>query len=414
MVDEGHKNEYGSLQYMPYVYLDHAATAPLSKKALGAMLPYLENQYGNPSSFHLVGKHAKDAVSLAREQVARAVGARPDEVIFTSGGTEANSLALLGAARQYAPMGKHIITTTVEHASIIETLEYLENKEGFEITVLPVDRDGKVSTEAITKALRPDTVLVSVILANNEIGTINDIQAVGRVIAAYKKEQASALPLLHTDACQALQYMAIDADALHVDLLTVNAAKVYGPKGTGALFVRRGVKLRPLQFGGSQEFGRRPGTENVAGIVGFAAAVVEAQEMREAESSRVEALREQLIEGIQKSISKIRLNGHRTDRLPNNVNISFMDLEGEALTLYMDAKGIYVSTGSACTSASLDPSHVILALGLPYEVAHGSIRFTLGRQTTKEDIDYVLEVLQPLVEKLRAMSPVRVDPKYYE
>jgi cysteine desulfurase len=253
-----------------------------------------------------------------------------------------------------------------------------------------------------------------VILANNEIGTINEIQAIGRVVAAYKKEHAQTLPLFHTDACQALQYLALEADALHVDLLTVNAAKVYGPKGTGALFVRRGVKLRPMQFGGSQEFGRRPGTENVAGIVGFAAAVLEAQELRGLESARVEALRDQLIEGIQKTIPKIRLNGHKKDRLPNNVNISFMDLEGEALTLYLDAKGIYVSTGSACTSASLDPSHVILALGLPYGVAHGSIRFTLGRATTKEDIDYVLEVLPPLVEKLRAMSPVHVDPKYYE
>lgn len=399
---------------MRNVYLDHAATAPVDTEVFEAMVPYFTTHYGNGSSFHSVGKRAKDAVDAARVTVAHAIGARPDEIIFTSGGTEANNLAILGAARQHKEKGKHLITTATEHPSVLEVLDHLRLKEGFEVTVLPVDREGKVAPGAVAAALRPDTILVSVIFANNEIGTINDIAEIGRVIVAFKKEQKSALPYFHTDACQALQYIAMDVDALHVDLLTINAAKVYGPKGTGALFVRRGTKLQPLQYGGSQEYGRRPGTENVPGIVGFAAAVQKALIVREEEVVRVAALRDQLIEGIEKTIGKVRLNGHRTDRLPNNVNVSFLDLEGEALTLYLDAKGIYVSTGSACTSASLDPSHVILALGLPYEVAHGSIRFTLGRGTTREDIEYVLEVLPALVEKLRAMSPVSVDPKYYE
>lgn len=398
---------------MREVYLDHAATAPLDADALEAMLPYLTTHYGNGSSFHSVGKRVKDAVDAARAVVAGALGARPDEVVFTSGGTEANNLAILGVARQHAAKGKHIITTAVEHPSVLEALEHLRIKEGFDITELAVDRDGKVSPDAVAAAIRPDTILVSVIFANNEIGTITDIQAIGRAVQASRKARASTYPLFHTDACQALQYLVVEVDALHVDLLTINAAKVYGPKGVGALFVRRGIKLQPMQFGGSQEFGRRPGTEHVAGIVGFAAAVRKALAVREEEVVRVAALRDRLIAGIEHVIPKVRVNGHRTDRLPNNVNISFMDLEGEALTLYLDAKGIYVSTGSACTSASLDPSHVILALGLPYEVAHGSIRFTLGRGTTLEDIDYVLETLPSLVERLRSMSPVNVDPKYY-
>ena len=399
---------------MRYVYLDHAATAPVDREVMRSMLPYLKEGFGNPSSFHSVGKVAKDAVDSARADIANALGARADEIVFTSGGTESDNLAILGVARQFREKGKHIITTATEHPAVLEVMEYLGTKEGFEITVLPVDGEGKVSASQVVAALRPDTILVSVIYANNEIGTINDIAGIGKAIARHKKEKKSIFPLLHTDACQALQYIDIRVDALHVDLLTINSTKVYGPKGVGALFVRRGVKLWPLQFGGSQEFGRRPGTENVAGIVGFSVAVQKALAIREKESVRVGALRDMLIEGIKATVPKARLNGHTTDRLPNNANISFMDLEGEALTLYLDAKGVYVSTGSACTSASLDPSHVILALGLPYEVAHGSIRFSLGRSTTKKDINYVLKQLPPLVERLRNMSPVRVDPKYYE
>ncbi len=370
------------------------------------MLPYLQENYGNPSSFHMMGKAAKDAIDEARDQVAKVLSARADEILFTSGGTEANNLALLGVARS---AGKgHIITTTIEHPSVLEAIEHLEKKEGFRATYLPVDRDGKVSASDVVAALSDDTILVSLIYANNEIGTV---QAIGEIGNALKKARPNVL--FHTDACQASGVLDLNIEKLHVDLMTLNAGKIYGPKGTGALYVKRGVKIMPLQFGGAQEKGLRPGTENVAGIVGFVTALQIADEGRSEEGSRLVPLRDKLINGILTTIPKTRLNGHATDRLPNNVNISFMDLEGEALLLYLDAQGVYASTGSACTSASLDPSHVILALGMPYEVAHGSIRFTLGRSTTEADIDYVLEVLPPLVEKLRSMSPVRVDPKYY-
>lgn len=391
---------------MRSVYLDHAATTPVDSRVVAAMLPYLQENYGNPSSFHMMGKAAKDAIDEARDQVAKVLSARADEILFTSGGTEANNLALLGVARS---AGKgHIITTTIEHPSVLEAIEHLEKKEGFRATYLPVDRDGKVSASDVVAALSDDTILVSLIYANNEIGTV---QAIGEIGNALKKARPNVL--FHTDACQASGVLDLNIEKLHVDLMTLNAGKIYGPKGTGALYVKRGVKIMPLQFGGAQEKGLRPGTENVAGIVGFVTALQIADEGRSEEGSRLVPLRDKLINGILTTIPKTRLNGHATDRLPNNVNISFMDLEGEALLLYLDAQGVYASTGSACTSASLDPSHVILALGMPYEVAHGSIRFTLGRSTTEADIDYVLEVLPPLVEKLRSMSPVRVDPKYY-
>jgi cysteine desulfurase len=394
------------------VYLDHAATTPIDPRVREVMLPFLDEQFGNPSSFHMKGKVVRDAIDEAREKVAQAIACRPDEVIFTSGGTESDNLAILGAARKHRDHGNHLITTKAEHQAVMESMEQLE-KEGFEVTYLDVDVDGRVSAEQVAAAIRPETILISLIFANNEIGTINPIADIGRAVLKHRKEAETKFPLLHSDACQAMGDQELAIKSLHVDLLTVNASKIYGPKGIGALYVRRGVKLQPLQFGGSQEKRLRPGTENVIGIIGFAEAMKIAEGERVASVKRLSVLRDDLITRVQAVVPKTRLNGHASERLANNVNISFMDIEGEALLLYLDAKGIYASTGSACTSATLDPSHVILALGMPYEVAHGSLRFTLGRGTTKEDIDYVIEQLPPLVEKLRKISPVNVDPKYY-
>ena len=395
------------------VYLDHASTTPIDPAVREAMLPFLSEAYGNPSSFHSPGKRVKDAIENARETVATVIHARPDEILFTSGGTESDNLAVLGAARAYATTGKHIVSTRTEHQAVLEALEHLEKKEGFEVTYVDVDSFGRVRAQDVIAAIRPDTILVSIMTANNEIGTIHPIDDIGRAILKHREEKKTAFPLFHSDACQALGALPVDVTRMHVDLLSINASKIYGPKGVGALFVKRGVKIAHLHFGGSQESGKRPGTENVIGIIGFGKAIEVAESLREQESARLTILRDDLIARILKDIPKTRLNGHPSERLPNNVNISFMDIEGEALLLYLDAKGIYAATGSACTSASLDPSHVILALGLPYEVAHGSLRFTLGRSTTQEDIDYVLSVLPPLVERLRKISPVHVDEKYY-
>ncbi|MFA4845653.1 MAG: cysteine desulfurase family protein [Patescibacteria group bacterium] len=395
------------------VYLDHAATTPLLPEVLEAMLPFLREGYGNPSSFHSLGKIAKDAIDEARCAIAEILHAREDEILFTSGGTESDNLAILGYARKNQGEGKHLITTKLEHHAVLEAMRHLEKKESFEVTYLEPDRDGLVSVEQVQSALRPDTILVSVMYANNEIGTIEPIAEIGNRIQKWREAHARPVLKFHTDACQASAYLSLNTEKLHVDMMTLNGSKMYGPKGIGLLYVKRGIKLQPLQFGGAQERAIRPGTENVAGIIGMAKALEIAQRDRESETARLLPLREALVHGIQSSITKTRLNGHITQRLPNNVNISFMDIEGEALILYLNEAGIYVSTGSACTSASLDPSHVILALGLPYEVAHGSVRFTLGRSTTKEDIEYVIQTLPPLVEKLRKLSPVNVDPKYY-
>lgn len=402
---------------MRNVYLDNAATTPLDPRVLEAMLPYLKEDYGNPSSFHSVGKIAKDALDAARERMAAILHVRADELLFTSGGTDSDNLAILGYARANAVNGKHIVVTAFEHHAVLEAAIHLEKKEGFEVTYLKPDHDGMISAEQVMAAIRPDTILVSVMYANNEIGTIQPISEIGNAIQKYRangtKVPGKSSPVFHTDACQATGFLDLDVEKLHVDMMTFNGSKMYGPKGVGALYVHRGIKLQPLQFGGSQERGIRPGTENVAAIIGMAKALELAQAGREQESQRLIVLRDMLINGIRERIAKVRLNGHPTKRLPNNVNISFMDIEGEALILYLDAAGISVSTGSACTSTTLDPSHVILALGLPYEVAHGSVRFSLGHATTAEDIVYVLDVLPPLVAKLRSLSPVRVDPKYY-
>lgn len=395
------------------VYLDHAATTPLHPAVREVMLPYLGEKYGNPSSFHSIGKIVKDDVDTARARIAEILHARPDEILFTSGGTESDNLAILGYARKNQQEGKHLITTTIEHHAVLEAMIHLEKKEGFEVTYLEPDREGLISVEQVEKALREDTILVSIMYANNEIGTIMPIADMGNMIQKWRDEHKRPFLKFHTDACQTPEYLDLDVEKLHVDMLTLNGSKMYGPKGMGLLYLKRGIKLQPLQFGGSQERALRPGTEHVAGIMGMAKALELAQANREEESARLAKLRDAFIEGVQSRISKTRLNGHPTKRLPNNVNISIMDIEGEAMILYLDAEGVYASTGSACTSASLDPSHVILALGLPYEVAHGSIRFSLGASTTQEDLAYVLEVLPPLVEKLRSISPVRVDEKYF-
>jgi len=399
---------------MPEIYLDHAATTPLDPRVRGVMLPYLHEKFGNPSSFHSKGKEVLDDVNEARHSIASILHVRPDELLFTSGGTESDNLAILGYARMHKAFGNHIITTSFEHHAVLEACIRLEKKEGFEVTYVAPDKDGMISIASLEKELRPNTILVSVMYANNEIGTIQPISEIGNVIQKYRTEHNLSHLVFHTDACQATGYLDLNVEKLHVDMLTLNGSKMYGPKGVGLLYVKRGIKLEPLQFGGAQERGIRPGTENVSGIIGMTKALELAQADREKESARLIVLRDKLIDGILSSVPRTRLNGARENRLPNNVNISFIDIEGEALLLYLDASGIYASTGSACTSASLDPSHVILALGFPYEVAHGSMRFSLGSATTEEDIDYVLKTLPPLVEKLRSISPVRVDDKYWK
>lgn len=396
------------------IYLDHAATTPLDVRVQEAMLPFFTKHHGNPGSFHSIGKAAKDAVDAARAVVAAHIEARPDEMVFTGSGTESDNLAILGYARANAKHGKHVVTTSIEHHAVLEPMQFLQKYEGFELTIVPVQTDGVVRVEDVLAAVRPDTILVSVMMANNEIGTIQPVADIGREVVRMREDGRAPHLAFHTDAAQAMAYLPVDVRALHVDLLSFNGSKIYGPKGVGALYVKRGVRLQPLQFGGSQERALRPGTEHVAGIVGLAEALFIVREQGADDAARLQPLRDRLIDGLLERVPKSRLNGSRTERLPNNVNISFMDIEGEALILYLDAEGIFVSTGSACTSASLDPSHVILALGMPYEVAHGSVRFTLGRGTTEQDIDAVLEVLPHLVEKLRAISPVRVDEKFWK
>ena len=400
-------------KFEKHVYVDHAAGTPLDPVVFEAMKPFLTELHGNPSSFHSAGKVVKDSIDNARASIASELQARPDEILFTSGGTESDNLAVLGYARANKDKGKHIITTAFEHHAVLEPMLYLEKKEGFEVTYLKPDKDGLISVHQVEKALRNDTLLVSIMYVNNEIGTIQPIAEIGNMIQKFREKNKLPHLRFHTDACQASGYLELDVQKLHVDMLTINGSKMYGPKGIGLLYAKRGIKLQPLQFGGAQERSLRPGTENVAGIIGLAKALELAQVNRKTESERLLPLRDKLISGIQERIQKIRVNGSLENRLPNNVNISFMDIEGEALLLYLDAAGIYASTGSACTSASLDPSHVILSLGFPYEVAHGSIRFSLGKSTTEADIDYILEVLPPLVKKLREISPVRVDEKYY-
>jgi cysteine desulfurase len=398
-------------------YFDHAAATPLDPQVLLAMQPFFTENFGNPSSFHSVGLAAKRAVADARKRIAAQIGAHEDEILFTSGGTESDNLAVLGvprAAKKVLAAGvkPHVVTTAIEHHAVLEPLIYLEKTGEIELTQLSVDGFGQVSVKDLEASLKPNTVLVTVMMANNEIGTIQPIADFGRALLAWRKARGTVFPYFHTDACQAAGYLPIDVEKMHADLLTLNGSKIYGPKGVAILYVRRGVKLAPLVIGGGQERGLRSGTENVPGIVGLAKALERVQAAREAESARLTVLRDRLVEGLLR-IPKARLNGHPTERLPNSANVSFLDIEGEAAMLYLDALGIMVSTGSACASTSLDPSHVILATGLSYEAAHGSIRFTLGHATTEEDVAYVIAEMPAVVERLRAMSPVNLDMKYF-
>ncbi len=383
---------------MRKVYLDNAATTALSPKVLEKMMPYLTDIYGNASSPHSFGQTARIGVEHAREQVARAINADPSEIVFTGCGTESDNTALFGVAERYAKKGDHIITTNVEHHAILHSCAALE-KKGIKVTYLPVDKDGLVTPEQVRDAITDKTILVSVMFANNEVGTIMPIPE----IAAVCHEKGV---LFHTDAVQAAGHIPIDVKAMGIDMLSISGHKFHGPKGVGVLYERKGIRLPSYIIGGEQEKGRRAGTENVAGIVGLGEALELAVTNMSETSARMTRMRDRLIEGIEATIPEVKLNGHRTKRLPNNVNFSIKYIEGESILLMLDMAGIAASSGSACTSGSLDPSHVLLALGLTHEVAHGSVRMTLGDDTTDEDIDYVLETLPKVAHRLRAMSPI--------
>ena len=383
---------------MKRIYMDNAATTRVTEPVFEAMRPYFCEIFGNPSSVHAFGREARKAVEQARRQVATALGAQAGEIYFTGSGTEADNWALRGAAYAQKARGRHIITTQIEHHAVLHAAEQLE-KEGFEVTYLPVDGDGVVSLEALEKALRPDTTLVSIMTANNEIGAIQPIREAAKLAKAHGA-------LFHTDAVQAIGCVPIDVKADGIDLLSLSGHKFHAPKGVGALYIRSGVKLQRLIYGGAQEKTQRGGTENVASIVGMGKAIELAMESMESRNAYVSGLRDRLIEGILRRIPETRLNGHRTQRLSGNVNVSIRYIEGEALLLSLDMKGIAGSSGSACTSGSLDPSHVLLAIGLPHEIAHGSLRLSLSEENTTEEVDYTIDALVEIVERLRAMSPL--------
>jgi cysteine desulfurase len=384
-----------------YIYLDHAATTPVDEQVVAAMLPYFGVRFGNPSSIHRFGRTALEALDEARETLAAVLGASRKEIVFTGGGSEADNLAIKGVAlaQRAAGKGAHVITSAIEHHAALHAVEQLE-AFGFAATVLPVDRDGMVAPDDLRAAIRPDTVLVSIMYANNEIGTIQPLAELGAIC------RERGVPF-HTDAVQAAGSLALGVDELNVDLLSLAAHKFYGPKGVGALYVRRGTPLLPQIHGGGQERRRRAGTENVAGIVGMAVALRLAEERRPDYVARCTALRERLLAGISARIPEARLNGHPTRRLPNNANVAFDGVEGESVLLLLDQHGIAASSGSACTSGALEASHVLLALGLPHEQAIGTVRFTMGQSTTEEEIDYVLDVLPALIEQLRSVSLAR-------
>jgi cysteine desulfurase len=383
---------------MRRIYLDHAATTPVHPEVAKAMLPYFTEAFGNPSSIYSYGQEARGAIEEARTKVAELIGARPEEITFTSGGTEANNFALKGVAYANESKGNHIITTAIEHHAVLEPCKFLE-KRGFTITYLPVDKYGLVDPDDVKKAITAKTILISVMHANNEVGTIEPVAEIGEIAR-------EAGVYFHTDAVQTAGHVPVNVDELKVDLLSISAHKFYGPKGIGALYVRKGTKLVPFMHGGQQEKRRRAGTENVPGIVGLGKAAELAGQEMDKEAKRQAYLRDKLIGGLMEKIEHLHLNGHPRKRLPNNINISVDFVEGESMLLNLDLEGICASTGSACSSASLEPSHVLLALGVPPEQAHGSLRFTLGRENTEADVERVLEVLPRIVGKLRAMSPL--------
>jgi len=379
------------------IYLDYSATTPVDSIVLEAMLPYFSEIYGNPSSFHSLGQEAKKTVEESRRIIASFIGAEPDEIVFTGGGTESNNFAVKGVAYKNHKKGNHIITSIIEHHAVINTCKFLET-QGFEVTYLPVDRTGMVDPDEVRRAINERTILISIMHANNEIGTIEPVTEIGKIA----RERGV---IFHTDAVQTLGHIPVNVDEMYVDLLSASAHKLYGPKGVGFLYIRRGVPITTFIHGGEQENGRRASTHNVPGIVGLGKAVELARNVIHEESTRITSLRNRLIEGIMESIKDTVLNGHPTLRLPGNANIAIKYIEGESILLNLDLEGIACSTGSACSSLTLEPSHVLLALGLGHEMAHGSIRFSLGRYTVEEDIDAVLSVFPGIVRRLRAISP---------
>lgn len=390
---------------MRRVYLDHSATTPVDPEVAKLMMTYYTEKFGNPSSVHSFGREAKEALETAREQVAKLLGAQASEITFTSGGTEADNLAILGTAQAGRNKGKHIITSAVEHHAVLETCEYLE-KNGFELTIIPVNEEGLLSAQDVEKAIRPDTILITIMHANNEVGAIQPIAEIGKIA----RDKGITF---HVDAVQSFGKIPIDVKAMNVDLMTVSSHKIYGPKGVGALYIRKGVKIVPLVHGGGQEKKRRSGTENTPGIIGFGKACEIAGERMEQEALREGKLRDKLLKGILDRIDYVKVNGPiGENRLPGNLNVSIQFIEGEALLLSLDMLGIAASSGSACTSGSLDPSHVLLAMGMPHEIAHGSLRLSFGRQNTEEDVDYVLEQLPKIVDRLRMMSPLYDQVKH--
>ena len=384
------------------IYLDHAATTATRPEVVEAMLPYFTENYGNPSTVYDLGAKNKTVVTESRETIAKALGADAANIYFTAGGSESDNWALIAAAEAYKNKGNHIITSKIEHHAVLHTCEYLEKERGYEVTYVDVDEHGIIKLDELKKAIRPTTILISVMFANNEIGTIQPIKEIG----AIAREHGI---LFHTDAVQTFARIPINVDECHIDMLSASGHKLNGPKGIGFLYIRKGVKIRSFIHGGAQERKRRAGTENVPGIVGLGKAVELAVQTMDERAAKETELRDYMIRRIEEEIPYCRLNGDSAKRLPNNVNFSFRFIEGESLLIMLDMKGICASSGSACTSGSLDPSHVLLAIGLPHEIAHGSLRITLGADTSKEDLDYVVDCLKEIVEQLRSMSPLYED-----
>ncbi len=386
---------------MKTIYFDNAATTPVRKEVLNEIMPYFSDIFANASSVYDIASQSRKAIEKAREQVAKAIGAQKDEIYFTAGGSESDNWAIKGTADALSKKGKHIITTQIEHHAVLHTCEFLE-KHGWDITYLPVDEYGLISLDDLKNAIRPDTVLISVMFANNEIGTIEPIAEIGKIAREHGI-------YFHTDAVQAAGHVKIDVKEMNIDMLSISGHKLGAPKGIGALYVRKGITISNLIHGGGQEKGKRAGTENTAGIVGLGKAIELAVEEIDETNSYLTMLRERVIKGITENIDFCRLNGHREKRLPGNVNISFEFIEGESLLLLLNSKGICASSGSACTSGSLDPSHVLLAIGLEHEKAHGSLRITLSKENTVEEVDYLIKELIPIVKRLREMSPLYED-----
>ena len=386
------------------LYMDYSATTPVKKEVLDEMMPYLTDYFGNASSFHTFGREAKNALDKARGQVANLINAKPNEIYFTAGGSESDNWALEGVAFAHRAKGNHIITSKIEHHAILHTCEYLEKHHGFEITYLDVDSEGKISLEQLENSIKENTILISIMFANNEIGTIQPIKEIGEIAKKHKV-------LFHTDAVQAAGNIPVDVKELNVDLMSMSSHKIYGAKGIGSLYIKTGTKLHNFVHGGAQERRRRAGTENIPAIVGYGKAAELAKENMENHVATLTRLRNKLIDGILEKIPYTTVNGSLTDRLPGNVNFGFEFIEGEGILLMLDMLGIAASSGSACTSGSLDPSHVLMALGLPHEKAHGSLRLTVGDFTTEDDIDYIIENLPGVIERLRSMSPLYANLK---